>query len=199
MFFEYSYFDINVHNKNALYTNELDVIDISTPDYIQTIVHTCNVVLVKLPFSLRNRYVRNLRNHWHHINILHPNNLSREHDDVIKCKHFPRYWLFMRGIHRSPVNSPHKASDSELWYFLWSAPWINGWVNNRETGDLRRRHAHYDVIVINLIGDGYGPLQWVCLPIHIISIAQCKTAVIPVPRADLEGSTGLPSPQNYFK
>ena len=23
------------------------------------------------------------------------------HDDVIKWKHFPRYWPFMRGIHRS--------------------------------------------------------------------------------------------------
>ena len=30
------------------------------------------------------------------------------HDDVIKWKHFPRYWPFLRGIHRSPVNSPHK-------------------------------------------------------------------------------------------
>ena len=26
--------------------------------------------------------------------------------------------------------------------------WINGWVNNREAGDLRRYRAHYDVIVI---------------------------------------------------
>ena len=24
--------------------------------------------------------------------------------------------------------------------------WINGWVNNREAGDLRRHHAHYDAI-----------------------------------------------------
>ena len=31
------------------------------------------------------------------------------HDDVIKLKHFPRYWPFVRGIHRSPVNSPHKG------------------------------------------------------------------------------------------
>ena len=40
------------------------------------------------------------------------------HDDVIKWKHFSRYWPFVR----SPVNSPHKASDAELWCFLWSAP-----------------------------------------------------------------------------
>ena len=30
------------------------------------------------------------------------------HDYVIKWKHFPRNWPFVRGIHRSPANSPHK-------------------------------------------------------------------------------------------
>ena len=29
--------------------------------------------------------------------------------DVMKWKHFPRYWPFVRGIHRSPVDSPHKG------------------------------------------------------------------------------------------
>ena len=58
------------------------------------------------------------------------------HDDVIKWKHFPRYWSFVRGIHRSPVNSPHKSQWREALMFLWSAPWINGWVNNRGAGDL---------------------------------------------------------------
>ena len=44
---------------------------------------------------------------------------------------------------------PHtKASDAELWCFLWSAPWIYGWVNNREAGDFRRHRAHYDTIVL---------------------------------------------------
>ena len=33
---------------------------------------------------------------------------QNNHDDLIKWKHFPRYWRFVRGIHRSPVNSPHK-------------------------------------------------------------------------------------------
>ena len=27
--------------------------------------------------------------------------------------------------------------------------WMNGWVNNREAGDLRRHRAHYDVIVMS--------------------------------------------------
>ena len=29
------------------------------------------------------------------------------HDDVIKWKYFPRYWPFVRWIHRWPVDSPH--------------------------------------------------------------------------------------------
>ena len=31
------------------------------------------------------------------------------HDDVIKWTHLPRYWPFVRGIHKYPVNSPHKG------------------------------------------------------------------------------------------
>ena len=42
--------------------------------------------------------------------------INEVHDDVMKWKHFLRYWPFVRGIHRWPVNSPHltKASDAEL-------------------------------------------------------------------------------------
>ena len=67
------------------------------------------------------------------------------HDDVIILKHFPRYWPFVLGIHRWPMNSPHKG---QSFYVFLSAPWINLWVNNREAGDLRRNRAHYDVIVM---------------------------------------------------
>ena len=42
-----------------------------------------------------------------------------EHDDVIKWKHFPRNWPFVRGIHRSRWIPHTKASDAELWCFLW--------------------------------------------------------------------------------
>ena len=37
------------------------------------------------------------------------NNTELFQDDVIKWKHFPRYRPFVRGIHRSTVNSPHKG------------------------------------------------------------------------------------------
>ena len=70
------------------------------------------------------------------------------HDDVIKWKHFPRYWPFVRGIHRSPVNSPHKGQWRGALMFFLICTRINGWVNNGETGDLRRYRAHCDVTVM---------------------------------------------------
>ena len=66
------------------------------------------------------------------------------HDDVIKWKHFPRYWPFVRGIHRSPVNFPHKRPVTWSFDVFFHLPWIN----NREAGDLRRYRAHCDVIVM---------------------------------------------------
>ena len=39
--------------------------------------------------------------------------------------------------------------------------WINGWVNNRETGDLRRHRAHYDVIVMKKFARESRPIQYV--------------------------------------
>ena len=74
---------------------------------------------------------------------------QRCHDDVIKWKHFPRYWPFVRGIHRSPMNSPHKGQwRAALMFCFFICAWMNGWVNNREAGDLRRHRAHYDVTVM---------------------------------------------------
>ena len=69
------------------------------------------------------------------------------HDDVIKWKHFPRYWPFVRGIHRSPVNSPHKGQWHGALMFSLICVWINGWVNSRAAGDLRRHRGHYDINV----------------------------------------------------
>ena len=81
----------------------------------------------------------------HHIAIL-----LGIHDDVIKWKHFPRHWHFGQGIHRSPVNSPHKGQWRGTLMFSLIFAWINGWVNNREAGDLRRHRGHYDVTVMGI-------------------------------------------------
>ena len=61
---------------------------------------------------------------------------------------FSAYWPFVRGIHQSPVDSPHKSQWRRAFMFSLICSWINGWVNNREAGDLRRHRAHYDVIVM---------------------------------------------------
>ena len=70
------------------------------------------------------------------------------HDDVIKWKHFPRYWPFVRGIHRFPVNSPHKGQWRGALMFSLICPRINNWVNNGEAGHFRRHRAHYVVTVM---------------------------------------------------
>ena len=77
------------------------------------------------------------------------------HDDVIKWKHFPRYWPFVRGIHRSPVNSLHKGQWRGALMFSLICVWINGWVNNREAGDLRRYRAHCDVTIMWIAVDSF--------------------------------------------
>ena len=66
---------------------------------------------------------------------------------------FPRYWPFVRGIHRSPVNSPHKGQWRGALMFSLICARINGWVNNGKAGDLRRHRVHYDVTVMDTCGE----------------------------------------------
>ena len=70
------------------------------------------------------------------------------HDDVIKWKHFLCYWPFVRGIHRPPVNSPHKGQWRGVLMFSLIYARNNSWANNGDTGDLRRHRAYCDVIVM---------------------------------------------------
>ena len=97
--------------------------------------------------------------------------------DVIKWEQFPRYWPFVRGIHRSPVNSPHKGQWRETVMFSWIYAWINGWVKNREAGDLRRHRAHYDVIVMRRAQWWYwwwgNNIRWYVTNVFTISQTWC--------------------------
>ena len=72
-----------------------------------------------------------------------------KHDDIIKWKHFLRYWPFVRGIHRWPVHSPHKGHWHGALMFSLICAWIDGWANSPGAGDLRCHCAHYDVTVMN--------------------------------------------------
>ena len=69
------------------------------------------------------------------------------HDDVMKWKHFPRYWPLCGEFTCHRLIPLTKASDAKLWYSLICA-WTNGWVNNRYADYLRRHRAHYDVTIM---------------------------------------------------
>ena len=64
-------------------------------------------------------------------------------------KRFQRYWRFVCGIHRPPVNSPHKGHWRGALMFSLICAWINGWANIREADELRSHRVHYDVIVMS--------------------------------------------------
>ena len=76
------------------------------------------------------------------------------HDDVSKSKHFPRYWPFVWGIYRSPVNSPLKGQ------------WRGVLISKGEVGDLRHHRAHYGVTVM---------LKWACVikPSPLVTTHTC--------------------------
>ena len=86
------------------------------------------------------------------------------HDDVIKWKHFRRYWPFVRGIHRSPVNSSHKGLWRGALMFSLICARTNGWVNNRDASDLRLQSNHYDVTVMSKFR---AVVRWLLVPLWL--------------------------------
>ena len=105
------------------------------------------------------------------------------HDDVIKWEHFPCYWPFVRGIHRSRWNPHTKASDvrGALMFSLICA-WIDDWVDNREVGDLRRHRGHNDVTVMP--SPSFHPQRWPVLN----NRPRYPTPATAVSRSEPEGS-----------
>ena len=70
-------------------------------------------------------------------------------DDVTNRNIFRVALLALCAVHRSPLNSPHNGQWRGALMFSLICAWINGWVNNREAGDLRRHRAHYDVSALD--------------------------------------------------
>ena len=81
----------------------------------------CSHLIQKIGYQ-----VRNLSNGCH-------GNMLTWHDDVIKWKHFPRYWPFVRGGHRSTVDSPHKGQWHGTWMFSLISAWTNSLVKTLDT------------------------------------------------------------------
>ena len=121
------------------------VMEISIPEKVGFVLKRAPVTLTVMDKMNRNLTIIKHNKTW---TIWLIKNEILQHDDVITWKHFPRHWPFVRGIHLSPDKSPHKGQwPGALMLSLISA-WINGWVNNRESSDLRRHRAHYNAILM---------------------------------------------------
>ena len=91
-----------------------------------------------------------------------PDVVTYNYDDVIKWQHFCVTSLLCREFAGDRWIPLTKASDAKLWCFLWSAPSINGWVNKRDTNDLRSHRVHYDVIIMCV-------WKWVIIDCYLLS------------------------------
>ena len=93
------------------------------------------------------------------------------HDGVIKWKYYPHYWPFAKGIHRWPVDSPHKDQWRGTVMCSLICAWANRWANNRDAGDLRTHRAHDDVTVMQavtlLVSSSWSPTADLCDKLHI--------------------------------
>ena len=132
-------------------------------------IHICVCVRVVITHMRRNLVIFVPHTHKHTCSHAHICGATHGHHCASRCLG-PWWWkdisrqnyLFMhgfqwfRGIHRSPLNSLHKGQWRGALMFSLICGWINGWVNNREAGDLRRHRPHYDVIVM-FIGSFCGP------------------------------------------
>ena len=99
------------------------------------IICFAGIILCMRPATERRRYLIG----WVHI---------QNHNDVIKWKHFPCYWPFVRGVHWSSMDSSHKSQWRGALKFPLICAWTNDWANNRDAGDLRRHRAHYNVKIM---------------------------------------------------
>ena len=77
------------------------------------------------------------------------------HDDVIKWKHFPHYWPFVRGIYQSPVTRsfdvyfdlpPKKRLSKQSWGWWFETQSRQLWRHRNAKQDLRRQFNTYHLI-----------------------------------------------------
>ena len=102
------------------------------------------VRVCKLLELLRDTHIWQTRPRWCYNNT----HYKLAHNDVMKWKHFPRYWPFVQEI-------PHtKARDAGLWCFFYLR--LNKHLSKQSRGYLKRHRAHYDVSVMT-----YKTLSWV--------------------------------------
>ena len=181
------------------------------PCYIQPVVRLLNRTLCSIQhLRLRLNIIRS----WIH------NRHPLSHDDVIKWKHFPRCWPFVRGIHRSPVNSPHKGHWRGVLTFClictypYPEPVVFQWLSSGNpvclelrpqcTLECHWRNASVLPVVFQWSSSGF-PVVFQCVPIMQINTgsplehhwALASASVVPVAFQCTCGSSGLPVCSNY--
>ena len=72
------------------------------------------------------------------------------HYDVIKRNHFPLYCPFVRGVHRSRVESPHKGPITRTFDVPLLLVSTNGLTNTQIAGNSRRHYGHRNAITYAL-------------------------------------------------
>ena len=95
------------------------------------------------------------------------------------------------GIHRSPLTSPHKGQWRVALMFSLVCARINGWVNNREAGNLRRHCTHYDVTVMDAFNTRQS-IDYYCNPLR------CQQYISPCLQANRLNSTLLTQEVTYY-
>ena len=96
------------------------------------------------------------------------------HDDVIKWKHFPRYWPFVRGIHRSPVNSPHNGQQRGVFgvFFklrlnqLFSKQWRRRWFETPSRSLRRHCNGSHHPLQLALTASGARHFEHMMTSLH---------------------------------
>ena len=132
-----NYFMFNFDTGKGLYVNGFDLIS----------RNSCTIM--RLLSLLTSWYLSN----WCHLmtsscTLLFISINRRVHDDVIKWQHFSALPVFCAA--NSPVTGefPSQRPVTRSFDAFFDRAWINGWVNNREAGDLRRHPAHHGVNVM---------------------------------------------------
>ena len=116
---------------------------------LRNIIHGIRYPPPPLPpaYMTRNLGYKNIGNRF-------ANHTALSHDDVIKWKHFPRYWpLWGESIgHRWILSQRAVARSCDVFFDLHPNKRFG---KNQDASDLRRTGAHYYVTVITEITDGH--------------------------------------------
>ena len=105
-----------------------------------------------------------------------------QHDDVIKWKHFPRYWPFVRGIHRSRwIPRARSATRSfDVFFDLRLNQWLSkqwqGWWFETPSGPLWRHGNEHWTALITLIQTAH--TRHCALGLLLINLVSTRTYML---------------------